>query len=187
MFRSRLLAAQLGLCLLAFFFLSFSRTTSAAPLDARGPSDDGSDPFKDPSSSESSSDESNPFSDCKAEDFDIDPFQDGPTADREAGLGVEFETSGLFFASVENCGQENTFKSKNKAISGHQATDWDLTVDTTATQSNRLDAEYILNGKTIKIGTNRAAQAAKDVASDIVSPNPNSTCGKLTDSKLCIS
>lgn len=101
---------------------------------------------------------------------------------------MEFETSRFYFTSVENCGKENTFESKNKAISGHQATDWDLAVDTTAVQSNRLDAEYILNGKPIKIGTNQAAQAAKDVASDIVSPTPNSTRGKLsTDSKLCIS
>ncbi|KAJ5201417.1 uncharacterized protein N7498_006080 [Penicillium cinerascens] len=175
MFRSRLLAAQLGLCLLAFFFLSFSRTTSAAPLDARGGPVGGSDPFKDPSSGESSSGESDPFSDCKAEDLDIDPFEDGPTADRTAGLGVEFETGGFYFTSVGNCGKENTFASKNKAISGHQATDWDLTVDTTAEMSNRLDAEYILNGKIIKLGTNQAVQAAKDVASDIERWDPHAT------------
>lgn len=39
-----------------------------------------------------------------------------------------------------------------------------------------LVAEYILNGKQIKIGSGEAATAASAVANDIVSPNHTSQC-----------
>lgn len=176
MFGSRLLAAELGICLLAFLLFSFFETVSGAPLEVRDPADN---PFKHPddtsSSSSSSSDESDPFSDCneiEVDTDDISPTNDGPTGDREAGLGVEFE-SGINFKSVEDCGEENTFASKGKTVKGHESTYWDLTVDTTSEMVNYLQAEYILNGINIKIGKNQAVPAAKAIASDLVSQNPS--------------
>ncbi|CEJ58927.1 hypothetical protein PMG11_07567 [Penicillium brasilianum] len=175
MFGSRLLAAELGICLLAFLLCSFFDPVSGVPHSVRSPADN---PFKHPddtsSSSSSSSDESDPFSDCneiEVDTNDISPTNDGPTGDKAAGLGVEFE-SGINFKSVEDCGEENTFASKGKTVKGHESTNWDLTVDTTSEMTNYLQAEYILNGINIKIGQNQAVPAAKAIASDLETWNP---------------
>ena len=93
---------------------------------------------------------------------------DGPTSDNSAGIGVEFESSGVVFSSP-GCTAKNTNQAKGKQVGGRNGNNWQLTADTTQNTDGQLVAEYILNGQTIKIGTGAASAAAAAVSSDIVS------------------
>lgn len=62
----------------------------------------------------------------------------------------------------------DTIKTKGQVVNGRQGNDWNLTVDTTNNIPGNVQAEYILDGKKIKIGSGRAAAAAKEVADDLV-------------------
>ena len=99
--------------------------------------------------------------------FDIAPTLDGPTSDKSAGIGVEFESSGVGFSSP-NCNIQDTNQAKGQQVSDRKGDNWQLTADTTTNIAGRLTAEYILNGQTIKIGTGAASAAAAAVSSDIV-------------------
>ena len=103
------------------------------------------------------------------EDDNVDPAPtlDGPTADGSPGIGVEFETMGVIFES-KDCKRSDTDVSKGKMVGGRQGDNWMLTVDTTPSKEGRLTAEYILDGTQIKLGTGNAAEAAAEVANDIV-------------------
>ena len=92
---------------------------------------------------------------------------DGPTSDNSAGIGVEFESSVVLFNSP-GCTPTKTWQAKGKQVGDRSGNDWQLTADTTEVIAGRLTAEYILNGKTIKIGTGAASAAAAAVSSDIV-------------------
>ena len=93
---------------------------------------------------------------------------DGPTSDNSAGIGVEFESSGVVFSSP-GCTTKDTNQAKGKQVGDRNGNNWQLTADTTQNTDGQLVAEYILNGQTIKIGTGEASAAAAAVAGDIVS------------------
>lgn len=176
---------------------------------------------------------------------DINPVDDGPTADKKPGLGIEFESAGVVF-SQSKCDEAGTFALKGELIQGHdhqtytskkkhgdstttpkdsskggkkhtkrgssrpgskhgspqgsrssspqrgpstspkgkdstsqhhsqEMDDWKLTGDTTQGRPGSLTGEYILNGKTIKLGTKRAGAAAKEVHEDFVSQENSTT------------
>ena len=98
-----------------------------------------------------------------------EPTLDGLTSDQSAGIGVEFETGAVLFEPKGTCDQSDIDKSKGALINTRQGPNWMLTGDTTV--EGMLTAEYILNGKQIKIGSGDAATAASAVANDIVSCN----------------
>ena len=84
---------------------------------------------------------------------------------------MEFETNSLTFSN-DNCPLNDDFRSKAKEISGRKDKNnhWALTVDTTITAEGNvhLTGEYILNGKSIKLGTQDAGKAAQAVSDDLV-------------------
>ncbi len=92
--------------------------------------------------------------------WDVNAYDDGPTADREAGIGVEFESKG--------CSQEHTDQAKGKLVDDREGKDRKLTADTTLEAKGRLDAEYILDGTKIKLDNGRAGAAAAELAADLV-------------------
>ena len=95
------------------------------------------------------------------------PTLDGPTSDKAPGMGVEFETAGIKFASAD-CDKPSTDSSKGKMVGNRQGENWKLTADTTFNEAGLLDAEYILDGTQIKLDTGKASEAAEAVANDIV-------------------
>ena len=104
---------------------------------------------------------------CADDDVDIAPTNDGPTSDRSPGIGVEFETSAITFNSA-TANAASTYPLKGKLVNGRQGPNWQLTADTTGDSPGVLYAEYILDGRTIKIGTGVAAVTANLVAQDLV-------------------
>lgn len=94
------------------------------------------------------------------------PTLDGPTSDKSAGLGIEFESSGVILSS--KCTIENTNQAKGKVIGGRKGTNWKLTADTTNNVAGSLTAEYILDGTVIKIGDGTASAAAAAVSNNLV-------------------
>ena len=99
--------------------------------------------------------------------LDEAPTLDGPTSDKLAGIGVEFESSVVVFTK-NGCSAADTNQAKGQQVSGRKGDNWQLTADTTQEAAGMLTAEYILNGKTIKIGTGATSAAAAAVSSDIV-------------------
>ncbi|KAF4637024.1 hypothetical protein G7Y89_g1066 [Cudoniella acicularis] len=101
---------------------------------------------------------------------------DGPTSDKSAGIGVEFESFDITFKSNSPtpCDELSTFALKRKMVGERFGQNWVLTADTTSLNAGYLSAEYILNGKTIKIGTGALAAAAAGVANNIASLNTTS-------------
>lgn len=99
---------------------------------------------------------------------DIAIILDGATSDQSAGIGAEFESSAVTF-SKPGCSSGDTNQAKGKQVGDRQGDNWALTADTTNEIAGMLTAEYILNGKLIKIGTGAASAAAAAVSSDIVS------------------
>ena len=94
-------------------------------------------------------------------------YLDGPTTDGTAGLGIEFESVGFFFVK-DGCSLTDTNAAKKKIISGRTGRNWELTADTGG-GAGQLNAEYILNGRNIKVGDGSAAEAASAAAQDLVS------------------
>ena len=101
-----------------------------------------------------------------------EPSLDGPTSDQSAGIGVEFESGVVQFESKVTCSQPDINRSKGALVDNRQGPNWMLTTDTSV--EGALVAEYILNGKQIKIGSGDVATAASAVANDIVSPHHTS-------------
>lgn len=95
------------------------------------------------------------------------PTLDGPTSDSSAGIGVEFESSFVKFGR-KDCSAADTNQAKGQQVGDRRGDNWQLTADTADEIPGRLTAEYILNGKTIKIGSDTASAAAAAVSSDIV-------------------
>lgn len=95
------------------------------------------------------------------------PTLDGLTSDKSAGIGVEFEVSAVVF-SKPGCSPADTNQAKGQQVGDRKGDNWQLTADTTSEIAGLLNAEYILNGKTIKVGTGAASAAAAAVSSDIV-------------------
>lgn len=97
---------------------------------------------------------------------DPDPPVIGPSTDGAAGIGAEFESPAFYFKS--DCSDDDTFASKGKVIGERTGPNWALTADTGG-QGGRLNAEYVLSGKDIKVGSGDAAKAGKAIADDLVS------------------
>lgn len=94
-------------------------------------------------------------------------YQDGPTQDKSAGLGIELECSKFLFQS-ETANEKVTFASKGKLFGKRKGTNWTLTADTTPAMAGVITAEYILDGTQIKIGAGTATKAIEEVVKDIV-------------------
>ena len=92
---------------------------------------------------------------------------DGPTSDKSAGIGVEFESSNVIL-SQRSCSKSDTDQAKGRLVGNRQGTNWKLTADTTQDIAGLLNAEYILDGTQIKIGTGAASVAAAAVSNDLV-------------------
>lgn len=92
---------------------------------------------------------------------------DGPTADGTAGIGAEFEGPFFYFVNPE-CSDDDTNAAKKETVGGRKGTNWYLSADTGAAPQ-RLNAEYILDGVNIKVGSGDGEKAGKAVADDLVS------------------
>lgn len=102
------------------------------------------------------------------------PILDGATSDKSAGIGVEFESSGVTL-SQPGSSKSNTDQAKGKLVGNRKGTNWELTADTTSNIAGSLNAEYILDGTKIKIGTGVASAAAAAVSNDLVRVTANLT------------
>ena len=103
------------------------------------------------------------------------PVDDAPTGDRSAGIGMEFEAGGLRFKSDKlaakgDQGQTDACKGHSVRYKGDSpGTNWGLTADVGG-GAGLLNAEYILNGKLIKVGTGDLKRAAAAVQGALVGP-----------------
>jgi hypothetical protein len=98
---------------------------------------------------------------------DLDRFN----TDGTAGIGAEFESPGWQFVST-GCSADDTNAAKRKVIADRTGTNWELTADSIG-QPGKLQAEYIIDGVKVKVGsTDDATNGAKVAASfvqDLVS------------------
>lgn len=101
------------------------------------------------------------------ENMDILEVNDGPTDNLAAGIGAEFESQAFYWISP-GCSDDDTNAAKKKLVAGRQGKDWMLTADTGSGEA-KLQAEYILDGQTIKVGTGQAKIAGEAIAADLVS------------------
>lgn len=90
-----------------------------------------------------------------------------PTSDGTAGIGADLETP-QFYLTNSACSNADTDTSKRQVITGRTGTNFELTSDTVGA-ARKLQAEYILNGQNIKVGSGDAAKAGAAAAADIVS------------------
>ncbi|CAK49069.1 hypothetical protein CBS115989_6893 [Aspergillus niger] len=108
------------------------------------------------------------------------------------GIGVEFESGSIYFTKdvhklsekEKEAVKEAGIDAKGKAVTLRTAKDgngaklsgkdWELTADATGGTVGHLPAEYILDGKKIKLGTGRLAIAAEEVYEDLKKWNPKS-------------
>ena len=88
-------------------------------------------------------------------------------SDSTAGIGVEFESPFFQFQNPA-CSKADTDAAKKQVIAGHTGMNFELTADTLS-DAGKLNAEYILNGRNIKVGSGDAARAGAAAAADIVS------------------
>ncbi len=95
--------------------------------------------------------------------------ESGLTSDGTAGIGAEFESSGFYWTHT-GCSLDDTNAAKKKIIDGRKHDNWRLTADTGAGMG-KLQSEYILEGKNIKVGSpgGDAAKAGAAAAQDLVS------------------
>lgn len=105
---------------------------------------------------------------CIQDVQDIEAVQlDGPTADGTAGIGAEFESPAFYFTSP-SCSVEDTNAARKQVVAQRTGTNWELTADSTS-DPGKINAEYILNGVNIKVGSGDGATAGKAWADDLVS------------------
>lgn len=100
------------------------------------------------------------------------PDDDGITSDRTAGIGIEFEAPVFYFTNPA-CSLDDTFAAKKQLVgdSGgwRTGTNFMLTADTSS-EAGKITAEYILDGRNIKVGSGDAARAGAAATADLVSP-----------------
>lgn len=95
-------------------------------------------------------------------------FNDAVTADGTAGIGAEFESPFFYFVN-DKCSPDDTNAARKKVVAERTGTNWELTADTGASRSGgKLNAEYILDGREIKVGGD-GDKVAKSIADDLVS------------------
>lgn len=101
---------------------------------------------------------------CATDPSDV--ADEAPT-DGRTGIGFELEAGGIQLEpEKDGCTDEQKFKAKGHVIDGRTGTNWERTADTTA---ELVDVEYILDGKTITLGSGDLQKAAEDAAKDVVS------------------
>ncbi|KAL8727285.1 MAG: hypothetical protein Q9181_005769 [Wetmoreana brouardii] len=93
-------------------------------------------------------------------------YNDGPTADGTAGIGAEFE-SPFFRLHKKDCSLQDSNAAKKSLIEGRKGPNWELTADSTGA-AGELQAEYILDGRNIKVGSEDGAKAGKAIADDLI-------------------
>ena len=93
--------------------------------------------------------------------------QDGTSADGTAGIGAEFESPGFGFVNVK-CSPEDTYAARKQIVAERTGLNWQLTADTGG-DPGKLNAEYILNGANIKVGSGDGPRAIKAWVDDLVS------------------
>ncbi|KAJ5105830.1 hypothetical protein NUU61_003177 [Penicillium alfredii] len=119
---------------------------------------------------------------CSDED-DIAETNDAPTGNNPPGIGVEFETATITLKS-EDCSEKNVLAAKSKTINGRKGKNWALTADILS--EGTLDAEYVLDGKSIKLNSGSAKEAAEAVAKDINDWDPHEDGKEVTiDNNPC--
>jgi hypothetical protein len=107
------------------------------------------------------------------EEIGLVEFNDGPTTSGDAGIGAEFETIDIQFSN-DKCSLEDTFLAKRKTVQGRSGTNFVLSVDTSVEQGKgKLSAEYVLDGRNIKVGDGSAAAAGRAAHDDLVKTSPN--------------
>lgn len=94
-------------------------------------------------------------------------YNDGPTADGTAGIGAEFE-SPFFKLEKRDCSLKDTNDARKSLIEGRKGPNWELTADSLGA-AGELNAEYILDGRKIQVGSQDGAKAGKAIADDLVS------------------
>lgn len=103
--------------------------------------------------------------------------------DGTAGIGAEFE--GAFFnLRSQGCSPADTNAAKRKVVGGRTGTNWQLTADDRG-EAGRLNAEYIIDGVNVKVGSQddatNGAKVAAALAQDLVrAVNPGPPCPWLT-------
>lgn len=113
----------------------------------------------------------------RVEDCQLDTSEDMAddldrvNTDGTAGIGAEFESPGWQLVSTD-CSADDTNAAKRKVIADRTGTNWELTADSIG-QPGKLQAEYIIDGVKVKVGsTDDATNGAKVAASfvqDLVS------------------
>lgn len=91
---------------------------------------------------------------------------DGITADGTAGIGAEFESPAFYFVN-QDCNGDDTNAAKRQVVAGRTGPNWILSADTGG-GAGKLNAEYILNGQNIKVGSGDGARAGRAIADDLV-------------------
>jgi hypothetical protein len=114
-----------------------------------------------------------PGCDQAYEDIALVEFNDGPTTSGEAGSGAEFETLQIQFSN-DKCSLEDTFLAKRKTVKGRSGKNFVLSVDTSIEQGKgKVSAEYVLDGRSIKVADGSAVAAGKAAHDDLVSTSPH--------------
>ena len=85
----------------------------------------------------------------------------------DAGIGAEFESPAFTFQNPK-CSNEDTDAAKKEVVADRKYDTLYLSADTGSGQ-RKLNAEYILDGEKIKVGTGDAAMTKKAVADNLVS------------------
>ncbi|CAI6330597.1 unnamed protein product [Periconia digitata] len=99
-------------------------------------------------------------------------FNDGPTTSGEAGIGAEFETLNILFTN-NKCNLEDTFEAKRKTIKGRTGKNFLLSADTSVELGKgKVSAEYVLDGRNIRVGDGSAAAAGKAARDDLAGWKP---------------
>jgi hypothetical protein len=110
--------------------------------------------------------------DCEDEfeEIEMSVFNDGPSVAGDAGIGAEFETPLVNFQNSA-CSLDDTFAAKRMLVQGRSGQNFVLSVDTGSTElgAGKLNPEYILDGRSIKVGDGSAAAAGAAAANDFVS------------------
>jgi hypothetical protein len=102
------------------------------------------------------------------EEITLVEINDGPTTSGDAGIGAEFETIDIQFSN-SGCSLGDTFLAKGKTVQGRSGTNFVLSVDTSVEQGKgKLSAEYVLDGRNIKVGDKSAEAAGRAARDDLV-------------------
>ena len=106
---------------------------------------------------------------CSDSAISLVKINDRNTVSEESGIGAEFETRDIQFTQ-QGCSLGNTFEAKRKTVKGHSGANFVLSVDTSVEQgAGTVSAEYVLDGRNIKVGDGSASAAGRAAQADLVS------------------